>query len=663
MFPRHAIWLVAGSYALEQAGCGNDPGAGGGSGGLTLGGATSLRGGSSAIASGGAAQSGGRSAGGISGANSDGGLGGSFDASEGGSDEVSVGGSAYTASGGLVGLGGTTSSAGGSAEGGDTATAGAPDGENAGAAGEPAWTYRDDPRVTWLGPCTPIDLSEDGNTALAREGVWNAETGWTALPDLPGGTVSNTPVVLSGDGRVVFGVSNSELGWQVYRWTRDAGISALNALAQQQAYPMGTTTHGGELVFCASTGELLRWDTTEGLQPVRSDSCTCAGAALSSNGLTLIEQCPSEPWIQSAVSVQFSTLNAGCDATELTLSGDGSTVAKQGCLGGGDLSQSLFFDEDPSRTFVPPASVARSWSPAFVPELEDVVQIANGSDHGCAVLADSTVRCWGENGSGQLGDGTLDASALPVLVADLTGVVQVAAGKGRSCALLQDGSVRCWGRRIASSEPVPRPFVIEGITHATQLSLNPGGERLYVLLDDHSMQALGDSSTTFGTTTPLPITSAKQIRQVLAQDQEEAFEALTLDGDVLWGLSTDFGYPLGPTFPTTPIQIAGTDPDVLNMLENFTCALLADGHVKCVAPGDYLPHSGELGTHWGTLDAIPGIDDAVEITAGAAHVCVLHASGGVSCWGHDNVGQLGIGFVYTNPPYGLTQPTAVAEFR
>ena len=52
-----------------------------------------------------------------------------------------------------------------------------------------------------------------------------------------------------------------------------------------------------------------------------------------------------------------------------------------------------------------------------------------------AVLADGTVRAWGANTYGQLGDGTTTRRTSPVTVPNLTGVELVAAGRAYSAAL------------------------------------------------------------------------------------------------------------------------------------------------------------------------------------------------------------------------------------
>ncbi len=55
--------------------------------------------------------------------------------------------------------------------------------------------------------------------------------------------------------------------------------------------------------------------------------------------------------------------------------------------------------------------------------------IAAGDDHTVSICSDSTVRSWGRNQNGQLGNGTTTGSNVPVQVSGLTGIIAVAAGK------------------------------------------------------------------------------------------------------------------------------------------------------------------------------------------------------------------------------------------
>lgn len=73
----------------------------------------------------------------------------------------------------------------------------------------------------------------------------------------------------------------------------------------------------------------------------------------------------------------------------------------------------------------------------------DVVDVSAGYEHTCARKGDGTLWCWGRNGFGQLGDGSIVDRPAPVQVAALGfDVVEVTAGGGHTCARSRDGARR-----------------------------------------------------------------------------------------------------------------------------------------------------------------------------------------------------------------------------
>jgi alpha-tubulin suppressor-like RCC1 family protein len=71
-----------------------------------------------------------------------------------------------------------------------------------------------------------------------------------------------------------------------------------------------------------------------------------------------------------------------------------------------------------------------------------------GSNHTCGISGDG-VLCWGDNRSGQVGDGTNEGRAQPQQVVGLpSAATQLVAGAVHTCALVTDGSAYCWGQNI-----------------------------------------------------------------------------------------------------------------------------------------------------------------------------------------------------------------------
>lgn len=85
-------------------------------------------------------------------------------------------------------------------------------------------------------------------------------------------------------------------------------------------------------------------------------------------------------------------------------------------------------------------------SPAAVPTLNNVIRLAAGRDHNCALRDTGALLCWGFNTSSQLGDGTVVQRNQPVAASNVTGTIrEIALGADSSCAVLADGEGICWG--------------------------------------------------------------------------------------------------------------------------------------------------------------------------------------------------------------------------
>jgi alpha-tubulin suppressor-like RCC1 family protein len=139
---------------------------------------------------------------------------------------------------------------------------------------------------------------------------------------------------------------------------------------------------------------------------------------------------------------------------------------------------------------------------------------------------------------------------------------------------------------------------------------------------------------------PLVAPSAEE----LAAGARHACAIRTGRGDVVcWGVDEagELGRGLDPVGAPWPALVPGlTGVSQLALGDELSCALRS-GEVWCWGSGYALGH-GSM-----TPSLVPvrvlGISDAVEITAGVLHACARHASGEVSCWGHNADGQLGDG--------------------
>ena len=138
------------------------------------------------------------------------------------------------------------------------------------------------------------------------------------------------------------------------------------------------------------------------------------------------------------------------------------------------------------------------WFPIPSSILTNVAQVNAGYKHSCALMGDSTVKCWGDNSTGQLGDGTTTNRPRPKTVPGLSGVTQLSLGDGHSCALLSDGTVKCWGKnysgQLGDGTALSRnnPAPVSGLTGAIQISL--GWYHSCALLTGGSVKCWGVNS-------------------------------------------------------------------------------------------------------------------------------------------------------------------------
>ena len=80
-----------------------------------------------------------------------------------------------------------------------------------------------------------------------------------------------------------------------------------------------------------------------------------------------------------------------------------------------------------------------------VSKLGGVVAVAAGGAHSCALMGEGTVRCWGDNTSGQIGNNTTSSSPVVANIPVAFKMVAVVANSVSSCALQINGFVYCWG--------------------------------------------------------------------------------------------------------------------------------------------------------------------------------------------------------------------------
>jgi alpha-tubulin suppressor-like RCC1 family protein len=289
-----------------------------------------------------------------------------------------------------------------------------------------------------------------------------------------------------------------------------------------------------------------------------------------------------------------------------------------------------------------------------------VTAISAGSQHTCALLATTGVMCWGKNVYGQLGDSTsVDFRTTPVYVSGLTsGVLAISANGAHTCALLDSGGLKCWGYneygQLGNGTNSNRntPVEVSGLTSGVN-TVTAGGAHTCARLSDASVKCwgwnnsgqLGDG-TTEDRSTPVDVNELTDAVIALAGGNTHTC-ALLIDGSMMcWGSNWQGELGDGTTTSrSTPVDVVGLTRPVTAMAAgtSHTCVLLSDGDINCWgdsrggALGNGLPDYRTI-----PMDVVSLADGVADIAAGAFHTCALLANGGVKCWG-SNSGQLGDG--------------------
>lgn len=309
----------------------------------------------------------------------------------------------------------------------------------------------------------------------------------------------------------------------------------------------------------------------------------------------------------------------------------------------------------------------------------EVAPLALGLNHTCALKADRTVACWGSNAQGQLGDGTKEDRLTPVTVSGLSNAAVVVGGQFHSCALKTDGTVACWGGNQfgqlgdGTTTPHVPPKAVIGVSDAVALAggnshvcaLRVGGA--VTCWGYNSNGQLGNGKTALSTPTPVAVSGLTDAVAITAGAQLNC--ALKVGGTVVcWGANQDGQLGDDSTSDrSTPVPVSGlTGAVAVGAGTSHGCAIKADKTVACWGRNDW----GQLGdgtttNHHTPVTTVSGLSDAVAITGGTTHSCVIKSDGTAVCWGRNNEGETGDGtnaFMRTTPVAvsGLTDVVAIA---
>ncbi|MBX7083308.1 MAG: RCC1 repeat-containing protein, partial [Nannocystaceae bacterium] len=297
----------------------------------------------------------------------------------------------------------------------------------------------------------------------------------------------------------------------------------------------------------------------------------------------------------------------------------------------------------------------------------DGPRVTTGSDHTCALGTDGTVKCWGDNAEGQLGNGNMIDQSTPTLVAGLSRVTSLAANGMHTCAVIDDGTVKCWGRNLAgelgdggaSGIRSLTPVTVVGISDAVQVSASSQANcvvRSTGTVSCWGSNVFGQLGNGTNVDSNVPVAVAGLTNAVAINSRSIHVCALTAGSNVkCWGhnlygqLGNGNSGPGADTNTPVTVTLGGIFPVALSNVvavavgNTHSCAVIADGTARCWGSG----FNGALGNGaWNDQShpvTVTGLSDAIDVSAGSSSSCALRATGGARCWGSNAYGELGHG--------------------
>lgn len=290
-------------------------------------------------------------------------------------------------------------------------------------------------------------------------------------------------------------------------------------------------------------------------------------------------------------------------------------------------------------------------APIAVPGVTAATSVALTATASCALLKNGTVKCWGADIWGALGDGPVDRGSYNPArtVPGLAGVTSLAAGAWHVCALLTNRTVKCWGlesaaRHSAGAISPPNairsaPTQVPGLTGV--VGIRAGAYATCALLSTGTVKCLGHNTKGDLTNTALtgPLVSIKGVAGGVADLAIDGLSGcVVLNSGVVkcWGLDRRSHYGL---------FVAATAPGVTGarrvaLGNGSACAVVANGLVKCWG-NDYYGTLGDGASRegWQPPRTALGVLGATEVGLGSQVGCSSLVTGRVKCWGSGVLGD------------------------
>ncbi|MFJ3395262.1 RCC1 domain-containing protein [Leifsonia aquatica] len=292
-------------------------------------------------------------------------------------------------------------------------------------------------------------------------------------------------------------------------------------------------------------------------------------------------------------------------------------------------------------------------------------QIAAGINHSVGVGPDGNTYAWGNNNSGQLGDGTTTNRTVPVVAKAPAGVTftQIAAGYYHSMAVGSDGKTYAWGNnnfgQLGDGTTTDRavPVVVQAPAGVTFTQIAAGAYHSLAVGSDGNTYAwgyngLGELGNGTTTDSEVPVMVQAPAGVTFTQIAAGFYHSLAVGSDgntYAWGYNRTGQLGNGTTTNSeVPVMVqapAGVTFTQIAVGFYHSMAVGSDGNTYAWGNNT----SGQLGDGTTTDRAVPMVVQApagvtfTQIAAGAYHSLAVGSDGNSYAWGFNGLGDLGNG--------------------
>jgi alpha-tubulin suppressor-like RCC1 family protein len=293
-------------------------------------------------------------------------------------------------------------------------------------------------------------------------------------------------------------------------------------------------------------------------------------------------------------------------------------------------------------------------------------RIAAGDKHTCAIAVDNTIWCWGDNTYSQLGSSSFadELSLAPVQTTALPGsriAKRIVAGVNHTCVLATDGTVWCWGQNgngnlgDGAFSNLGNP--VQALLGETAVMIAAGGSTTCAALSDDRLKCwgkgnsgqIGNNAVLLSNGTPVYVSSVPAYFTVAHLEIGNTHSCAISAVGVAWCWGQFTNGRLGTTglsnavTPSATASLGSTASEVAAGGAH-TCALLTTGSVTCFGSNNM----GQLGQLLATASSssptlVVLASTATHVAAGGQFTCALLATATVHCFGDNASGQLGSG--------------------